>query len=108
MPVPLRLTWSGLLAALLVMNTLPVRGPVVVGVKVTLIVQLALAARVAAQVVVLAKSPLMVMLAMFSVAPPVLVSVTVLAALVPPTPCEPKESDVTLSETTGLVTANDC
>lgn len=107
-PVPLRLTPSGLLAALLVMNTLPVRAPAVVGTKVTLIVQLALAAKVAAQVVVLAKSPLTVMLAMFSVAPPELVSVTLLAVLVLPIVCEPKDSDVTLSETTGLVTLNDC
>ena len=67
----------------------------------TLMVQLAAAARVLVQVLVLAKSPLVVMLAMFSVAPPPLVSVTVCAALVLPTFCEVKVSAVGLSDTPG-------
>lgn len=100
-PVPLSVMLSGLLAASLVMTMLPLRAPAAVGVKVTLMVQLAAAARVAPQVVVLAKSPLMPMLAMFSVAPPLLVRVTVCAALVLPTFCEVKVSVVGLGDTPG-------
>ena len=51
-PVPLRLTVCGLPAPLSVMDTVPVRVPVVVGVKVTLMVQLAEAANDAPQVLV--------------------------------------------------------
>ncbi len=43
-PVPLRLTLCGLFGALSVIDSVPVRVPVTVGVKVTLIVQLAPAA----------------------------------------------------------------
>ncbi len=53
-PVPLRLTLCGLPAALSVIETVPVRVPVAVGVNVTLIVQLAAAATDAPQVFVCA------------------------------------------------------
>ena len=75
-PVPVRLTvWvAGL--ALSVMVKEPLREPLAVGVKVTLRVQLALAARLAPQVLVWEKSPLTVMLVMLRVALPVLLRVT--------------------------------
>ena len=65
---------AGLALSVIVME--PLRAPVVVGVKVTLRVQLALAARLAPQVLVWEKSPLTVMLVMLRVALPVLLSVT--------------------------------
>ncbi len=69
-----------------VMLTAAVRAPVAVGVKVTLMVQLAPAATALPQVFVWAKSllfvPVIAMPAMFSVALPVLVSVTVCRELV--------------------------
>jgi hypothetical protein len=55
----------------------PVREPVAVGVKVTLRVQLAPAARLGPQVLVWAKSPLAVMLVIVRVALPVLLRVRV-------------------------------
>jgi hypothetical protein len=75
-PVPVRLTvWvAGL--ALSVMVKEPLREPLAVGVKVTLRVQLALAARLAPQVLVWEKSPLVVMLVMLRTALPVLLRVT--------------------------------
>ena len=75
-PVPVRLTvWvAGL--ALSAMVKEPLREPLTVGVKVTLRVQLALAARLAPQVLVWEKSPLTVMLVMLRVALPVLLRVT--------------------------------
>ena len=75
-PVPVRLTdWvAGL--ALSVIVTAPVRVPAAVGLKVTLSVQLALAARLEPQVLVWEKSPLAVMLVMLRVALPVLLRVT--------------------------------
>src|SRR5256712_666884 len=60
-PVPVRLTMCGLPAALSVMVIAPVRVPVAVGVKVTLMVQLAPAATEVPQVLVCAKSPLATM-----------------------------------------------
>ena len=51
-PVPLRLTECGLPVALSVIVTTPVRVPVVVGVKVTLMLQFAPAATVLPQVLV--------------------------------------------------------
>jgi hypothetical protein len=56
-PVPLSVTVWGLFAALSVSVSVPVRLPVAVGVKVTLIVQLAPGATEPAQVLVWAKSP---------------------------------------------------
>jgi hypothetical protein len=75
-PVPVRLTvWvAGL--ALSVMVTTPVLVPVAVGLKVTLRVQLALAATLEPQVLVWEKSPLTVILVMLRVALPVLLRVT--------------------------------
>jgi hypothetical protein len=63
----------------------PVRVPVAVGVKVTLIVQLAPALTVLPQVLVWEKSPLAVMLETVSEAFPVLVSVTFWGRPVVPT-----------------------
>ena len=51
-PVPVRLTVCGLPLALSAMETAAVRVPAAVGLKVTLMMQLAVAARVAPQVVV--------------------------------------------------------
>lgn len=59
----------------------PALGPAAVGVKVTLIVQLVPLARLVPQVLVCAKSPLVVMLAMFKTALPVLLRVTFRGAL---------------------------
>jgi len=75
-PVPVRLTvWvAGL--ALSVMVKEPLREPLAVGVKVTLRVQLVLAARLEPQVLVWEKSPLTVMLVTLRVALPVLLRVT--------------------------------
>jgi hypothetical protein len=68
-----------------VMVNVPPRAPATVGTKVTLIVQLALAATLDPQVFVWAKSPLAAMLAMASAPLPVLFRVTVCAAEVDPT-----------------------
>jgi hypothetical protein len=75
-PVPVRLTvWvAGL--ALSVMVKEPLLEPPAVGVKVTLRVQLALAARLEPQVLVWEKSPLVVTLVMLRVALPVLLRLT--------------------------------
>ena len=59
-PLPLNPTRCGLPLALSVTATLAVRVPVAVGLKVTLIMQLAPAARLARQLVVWVKSPLLV------------------------------------------------
>ncbi len=98
-PVPLRLTVCGLLLALSVMVRTPVRVPVAVGVKVTRIEQFAPGATELPQVLVWAKSPLVTMLAIVSGALPVLVSRTVLAALVEPTTCLLKVKLVVDSDT---------
>jgi hypothetical protein len=75
-PVPVRLTvWvAGL--ALSVMVRVPVLVPAVVGLKVTLMAQLAPAATLEPQVLVSEKSPLVLMLLMLSVALPMFLSVT--------------------------------
>jgi hypothetical protein len=75
-PVPVRLTlWvAGL--ALSAMVTAPVLVPAAVGLKVTLSVQLPLAARLEPQVLVWEKSPLTVMLVMLRAALPVFLRVT--------------------------------
>jgi len=82
-PVPLNATLSGLSAALSVTVTLALRVPVAAGVKVTLMVHLAPAAKVLGlmgQVVAWAKSPELVpvtaMLLMVNGALPLLVKVT--------------------------------
>ena len=65
-PVPVRLTVCGLPAALSVIDNVPVRGPLCVGLKVTLMVQFASAARLEPQVFVWLKSPLAAILAILS------------------------------------------
>ena len=86
-PVPLKAAACGLPVALSVTATLAVRVPVAVGLKVTLIMQLAPAPRLARQLWVWVKSPLLVPVMakplMISAAVPVLDSVMDLAALVP-------------------------
>ncbi len=84
-PMPVSPTACGLPAALSVIVTSPVRLPVVVGVKVTLIVQLAAGATVPPQVFVRSKSPLATMLVMVNRALPALVKVTDCGGLVVPT-----------------------
>ena len=89
-PVPLKLTVCGLPLALSVSVRLPDRAPLTVGVNVTLITQLPLAATGALvlQVVPLAsiaKSPVTAMPVKVKDAVPLLVTVTALAALVVPT-----------------------
>jgi hypothetical protein len=76
LPVPVRAMVSGSPSALSVMVTAPLRVPAAVGVKVTLMVQLAPAVTLPPQVLVWEKSPLAVMLVMLRPALPVFVSVT--------------------------------
>lgn len=83
--MPLRFTVCVLPAVpplLSVTVSVPVRGPVAVGAKLTLMVQELLTARLVPQVLVWAKLVLAVMLLMVSAALPVLFNVTVCAALV--------------------------
>jgi hypothetical protein len=87
-PVPDNATVCGLLGELSVIVSVPVRVPTAVGVKVTSILQFFPAASVAPQGlvdVVWPKSPLVVMLLIFSVEVPVLVKVTAFLAPVAPT-----------------------
>ena len=97
LPVPLRATDCGLFPALSLMLTLALRVPVVVGVKVTLMLQEAPAVSVLGlmgQVLVWAKSPALVpprlIVEIVRSALPLLVRVTVCAALVVPTFWLPK------------------
>src|SRR5438067_2019107 len=80
-PLPLKATVCGLPLALSVMLTLALRLPLAVGVKVTLIVQEVPAVRVLGQLLVWAKSPLLVparpILLRVRSALPLLVNVTV-------------------------------
>jgi hypothetical protein len=88
-PVPDSATDCGLPAALSVIVTAAVRLPAAVGVKVTLMVQLPPAATLAPHVLLCAKSPAFIpvtpMLDIVSELPPLLLSVTVCAALALPT-----------------------
>jgi hypothetical protein len=88
-PVPLRLMLCGLPDALSVIVIVPVRVPLAVGVNVMLMLQLPPAGSELPHVFASAKSPVAAMLVIFSVAEPVLVSVTDWAALVVPT-CWPE------------------
>ena len=81
-PVPVSATVCGLPVALSEMVMVPGWLPVAVGVKVTVMVQLAAAATDAPQVLVWAYGVLAAMLVMVSAPVPPLVSVTVCAALV--------------------------
>jgi hypothetical protein len=97
MPVPLRLTVCGLVLALSVTVSVPLSGPVVVGAKLTLMVQLPLAARVEGlegQLVVSEKLPLVTMLLIVRGIVPVLLRVTGCEAPVVPTAWLPKEGRV--------------
>jgi hypothetical protein len=69
-PVPVRLTVCGLPAALSVIDNVPFRVALSVGLKVTLMVQLASAARLEPQVFVWLKSPLAAMLVILSAVVP--------------------------------------
>lgn len=69
-PTPVRLTICGLPAALSVMTTAPVRVPPCVGVKITLMVQLAKLGRLEPQVLDWLKSPVVVMLVISRVISP--------------------------------------
>jgi hypothetical protein len=86
-PVPVSVTVSGLPGALSVMVNIPVRLPPAVGVKVTLIWQLAAMANDAPQVLVSAKSPEAEICVMFKAAVPVLLKVTLCDALAVPATC---------------------
>src|SRR5579863_2873146 len=70
-PVPVKLALCGLPLALSATETAPVRTPAAVGLKVTVIVQLAPAAIELPQLLVCAKSPLAVTPVRLSDAPPV-------------------------------------
>jgi len=85
-PVPLSALVRGLPVALSEMLSVPVLVPAATGVKVTEMVQSAPALKVVGQVLVWEKSPLAVMPEIVSVLLPVLVSVTVWAWLLVPTP----------------------
>ena len=74
--------------------TEPVRDPVAVGVKVTLMVHDALAARLVPQVLVSEKSPLTVMLEIARVALPGLLSVTLCGPLLVPDACPENVNEV--------------
>jgi hypothetical protein len=103
-PVPDSGTVCGLFEALSVIVRFPVRTPTWVGVKVTLITQLFPTASVLPQgfvLVAFAKSPLVAMLLMSSVAVPVLVTVTIFAELVSPKTMLPHVSAVGTRVTAG-------
>jgi hypothetical protein len=84
-PVPVSVTCCGLFAALSVSVTVPLKVPALGGVKVTEMVQFVPASTLDPQVLAWAKLVLATMLVIVSVALPVLVRVTVCAALVVPT-----------------------
>jgi hypothetical protein len=91
----------GLFTALLVIVTLPVRAPPVVGENVTLTVQLAFTARLVPQVFVCAKSPLAAIELMVADAVPVFVTVAVCAAVVLPTTVLANDRLVGFAESDG-------
>jgi hypothetical protein len=108
LPVPLRLTMCGEPAALSATESVAVKLVADAGLKVTEIVQLALAFKEPAQVLVWLKSvglaPARVMPLMVSEALPVFLSVTVCAAAVVPVSVV-KLSELGVSETTGALAA---
>lgn len=83
-------------------DSVPLREPALVGLKVTDIVQFLPGARLDLQLLVCAKSPVVAMLATLSVAFPVFDRVTDFAGLVVPTDCAPKFRLFTESEATGV------
>jgi hypothetical protein len=102
---PVKATVCGFPIALSVTERLAVREPAASGVKVTAILQLAPAARVAAQVLVSLKSPayvpLMLIPEIFKTAVPTLVRVIVDGELAEPTAMEPNVTEVGENETAG-------
>jgi hypothetical protein len=100
-PVPLSVTVWGLLLALSVNVSVPLRLPVALGVKVTLMVQLAPGANELAQVLVWAKSPLVVRVSGVRAPLPVSVRVRVCGALVVETVWPGKLKVVTEKLATG-------
>jgi hypothetical protein len=99
-PVPLNGTVCGLPAASSVIVSSPLRVPPPWGEKVTETTQLIVGLSDAGHVLD-EKSPVVLIPPMLSVSVPVLVNVTVLAALVVPTACDPKLRLVGLIERTG-------
>lgn len=99
MPIS-EISW-GLPAALSVIATTPAKVPVVVGEKVTLIMQFAPTATPEPQVFVCEKAPFAVMLAIVSATVPVFVGVTSCGPLVVPTNCAAKVSVVAERFTVG-------
>jgi hypothetical protein len=106
-PVPVSATAWGLFAALSVTVTLADLAPAAVGVNFTLMVQLAATAKLAPQLFVWAKSPLLLpvteMLVRVKAAVPLFVSVIALEALATPTGWLPNASDVGDKVTAGAV-----
>ena len=104
-PVPVSGTVCGLPEALSVIVMFPVSAPSALGVKVTEMTHVLAAARVLPQGLLLvfkAKSPLGTMLLMFSVAVPVFLRVTFLAALVASTITLPNAKDAGVSVMVGV------
>lgn len=101
-PVPLSAMLCGLPVALLVTVTLPVRAPLAVGLKVTLMVQNPPAPSPVPQLWVTPNSELAAMLAKVSAAVPELVSVTLCAALVLPIFCSAKVNALGKPETNAV------
>jgi hypothetical protein len=87
-PVPVRLTLCGEFDAWSVIEIEPVRVPVVVGVNVTVSVQLPPAASVLEQLLVCAKSPVAAPIESGVATAPVFFTVTFWLGLVVPTVCE--------------------
>src|SRR5262249_36021289 len=100
-PFPLRAITCGESGELSLMVTAPVMAPAVVGVKVTLILQLAPAFSVDGQFVTSAKLPLAVIEAMETAVVPLFFTVTALAALVVPMTCAGKLTDEGVGVTMG-------
>src|SRR2546421_696058 len=102
-PVPLSVIDDGAGVLLLLRVSEPLRLPIADGVKVTLIVQVAPAARDAAQLLLWLKSPLVVMPAMERGAVPLLLSVMDWAALLVLTACAAKASEAGENAVAGAV-----
>jgi hypothetical protein len=103
-PVPVKATVCGVVSASSLKVNVPLRIPIAVGLKVTLTVQFAPAATVVPQVLALmAKSPLIVILLIFSVLVPVFVSLIAFAVLVVASTLFPKARFVADSATAGVL-----
>ena len=100
-PLPVRGIFCTLVRAESLIDKVPVRVPVCMGEKDTLIVQLLPTVSLAGQLLVSAKSPLMVMPVTFSGVAPGLSTVMTCAALVVPTFCAAKVRLLGVNPTTG-------